>query len=87
MTEIAKIEGEVKAELTKLESWIRTLELKFFKGKLHQKVVSPNPGESPDHAWVPIAAHEVEAPAAGESIDADPPPAKTGSGEKTAKTA
>jgi hypothetical protein len=68
MNEIAKIEGEVKAELTKFESWIKTLELKFFKGKLHQKVVSPNPGETPDHAWVPIASHDVEAPAAGEPI-------------------
>lgn len=81
------LETEIKTEVQKFESWIKTLELKFFKGKLHQKVVSPNPGESPDHAWLPIAAHEVEAPAAGEAIDADPPPAKTGSGEKTAKTA
>lgn len=60
-------------EAEKFAGWIKTLELKFFKGKLHQKVVSPNPGETPDHVWVPIAAHDVEAPAAGEPIAAAPP--------------
>lgn len=59
-------------EVSKFESWIKTLELKFFKGKLHQKVVSPNPGDTPDHAWVPIAAHDVDAPAAGEPIASHP---------------
>jgi hypothetical protein len=86
MTEIAKIEGEAKSELTKFQGWMKTLELKFFKGKLHQKVVSPNPGETPDHAWVPIAAHDVEAPAAGEAITAEPPPAPTGSGQTAPPT-
>lgn len=72
MTEIQKIEGEAKTELQKFEGWIKTLELKFFKGKLHQKVVNPNPGETPDHAWAPIAAHDVDAPAAGEQIASHP---------------
>lgn len=60
--------ADVKADFTKFESWIKTLELKFFKGKLHQKVVSPHPGETPDHVWIPVASHDAEAPAAGEPI-------------------
>jgi hypothetical protein len=79
--------SEIKTEVRKFEGWIKTLELKFFKGTLHQKVVSPNPGETPDHAWVPVASHDVEAPAAGEAIAADPLPEETGSGEATGKAA
>jgi hypothetical protein len=74
---------EIKTEVQKFEGWIKTLELKFFKGKLHQKVVSPHPADAPDHAWVPIASHDVEAPAAGEPIAVAPPPAETGSGAAT----
>lgn len=65
--------SEIKADVQKFESWVKTLELKFFKGILHQKVVSPNPGETPDHAWVPVASHDTAAPAAGEQIAASQP--------------
>jgi hypothetical protein len=75
MSELEKIEGEVKAEVVKFEGWIKTLELKFFKGKLHQKIVAPHEGAEPSHAWVPIDSHDTEAPAPGEPIALAPPPA------------
>lgn len=57
-------------EVEKFAGWVKTLELKFFKGKLHQKIVSPHPGDTPDHAWVAIASHDTEAPAPGAPIAA-----------------
>jgi hypothetical protein len=72
MSELEKIEGEVKAEVNKFEGWVKTLELKFFKGKLHQKVESGHP---PTHAWIPVESHDTEAPAPGEPIALAPPPA------------
>jgi hypothetical protein len=50
----------------------RTLELKFFGGKLYQKATNPHPNEVPDHAWIPVESHNVEAPAPGESIADEP---------------
>jgi hypothetical protein len=65
---LQEIEAEVKAEVVKFEGWIKTLELKFFKGKLHQKIVAPHEGAEPSHAWVPVEAHDTEAPAPGAPI-------------------
>jgi hypothetical protein len=62
---LKEIETEVKAEVVKFEGWIKTLELKFFKGKLHQKVEMGHP---PTHAWIPVESHDSDAPAPGEPI-------------------
>jgi hypothetical protein len=90
---LKEIEGEVKAEVVKFEGWIKTLELKFFKGMLHQKIVAPHEGAEPSHAWVPVEAHDTEAPAPGEPIPAPAAPAPaagaatgTGSGSDTSQT-
>lgn len=71
VTEIAKIEGEVKNEFEKFAGWVRTLELKFFNGKLHQKVESGHP---PQSAWIPVESHDGEAPKPGEPIVSAAPP-------------
>jgi hypothetical protein len=65
---------EIKKIDADLTGFVKTLELKFFKGKLHQKVIAGNPGQTPDHAWLPIESHDVAAPAPGEAIAADPTP-------------
>lgn len=58
----------IKTEFQKFETYLRTLELKFFKGKLHQKAYAPNPGQTPAHVWVPVESHDTDAPAPGEAI-------------------
>jgi hypothetical protein len=85
------------AEVQKFEGFLKTLELKFFKGKLHQKILAPHPGQEPSHAWVPIDSHDVEAPAPGEPIvaaaaaetksDLTPPDPPKAPPEKTSSSA
>jgi hypothetical protein len=69
-----------KKEVQKFEGYIKTLELKFFKGKLHQKILAPHPEQTPAHAWVPIDSHDEEAPAPGEIPTADQEAAKKAAG-------
>lgn len=75
-------------ELKKVEAdftgFVKTLELKFFKGKLHQKIIAGHPGATPDHAWVPIESHDVDAPAPGEAIAQPDESDQIGSGEAKA---
>jgi hypothetical protein len=67
MSEIQKIDDEVKKLASEFVHFVKTAELKFFGGILHQKLVHPVTNES---AWVAVEEHKPEAPAAA-------PPAET----------
>jgi hypothetical protein len=61
MSEIQKIDDEVKKLASEFVHFVKTAELKFFGGILHQKVVHPVTNES---AWVAVEEHMPEAPPA-----------------------
>lgn len=63
-----RLEKKLETDWQEFTHFIRTLELKLFHGKLHQKAVNPAPGVSPDHVWIPVESHNVDAPAPGEPI-------------------
>jgi hypothetical protein len=63
-----KLEAKIETDWSKFTQFIRTLELKLFHGKLYQKATNPSPGVEPDHVWIPVESHNVDAPAPGEPI-------------------
>jgi hypothetical protein len=66
------IKERIEADWTKLEGFVKSMELKFFGGKLHQKASHPMSGES---AWVPVADGNQEAKdAAAKEVPATPVP-------------
>jgi len=55
-------------------TYLKSLELKIFNGKLHQKATAPHPGQVPDHVWLPVEEHDHAPPAPGQAIQAPKDP-------------
>ncbi len=65
------LKARIEADWTKLEGFVKGVEMKFFGGKLHQQATHPLTGET---AWVPVAdgdqeAKDAEAKAKKEAAD------------------